>query len=185
IVVFIVLYTVVNIYYRKPAPPHRPYEEMVNRTTTARLLAGGWRRLPVDLRRPAEKPAAGEAAITRGAAGIGPGLGDCFVEKPPLLASIDRVAAPREVAGGEACTVYFTASVPDQQLQLGDVVLYQHGNEIVLIPTSEHLPGTRLLSRWADANYGVSFPTSALPPGRYQVRLIARGAAAQWTLTVR
>ena len=47
------------------------------------------------------------------------------------------------------------------------------------------LPGQRLLSRWADANYDVTFPTSALAPGRYEVRLVARGAAAQWTLVVK
>jgi hypothetical protein len=185
IVVFIVLYTAVNILYRKPAPPHRPYEEMVNRTITARLQAAGWQRLPVTLRRPADKPPAGEARITRGARGLGTTLDACFVETPHLLASIDQVSAPATVAHGADYTAYFTGSVPDQQLQLGEVVVYRHGSEIVFLPTTEHLPGSRLLSRWADAGYGADIPTGALPPGRYQVRIVARGAAAEWTLEVR
>ena len=185
IVVFIVLYTVVNIYYRKPAPPHRPYEEMVNRTITARLQASGWHRLPVETRRPAEKPTTGGASINRGGKGLGPGLADCYVEPPAMLATIDHVNAPAEVTRGETCTVFFTGSVPNQQLQLGDVILYQHDKEIVLLPVTEHLPGQRLLSRWADANYYLSFPTSALPPGRYQVRVVSTGPALQWSLEVK
>ncbi len=185
IVVFIVLYTAVNILYRKPTPPHRPYEEMVNRTITARLQAAGWQRLPVSLRRPADKPPAGEATVVRGAHGLGTTLEACFVEPPHLLASIDHVSAPATVAHGADYTAYFTGSVPDQQLQLGEVYVYRHDREIVLLPTTEHLPGNRLLSRWADAGYGFTVPTGALAPGRYEMRVVAHGAALQWTLEVR
>ena len=185
IIAFILLYTVVNLRYRKPAPPHQPYQELVKRTTAARLAAGGWRQLPVETQRPVEKPPLSVVAVRRGPAGLGPGLDECFVEKPALLATIDHATAPAEVARGEACRVDFTGSVPDQQLQLGEVQVYQHGSELVLLPLTEHLPGTRLLSRWPDANYRASFATDTLVPGRYQVRVVAHGAALTWTLEVR
>ncbi len=185
IVAFIVLYTVVNVVYRKPAPPHRPYEELVKRTTAARLQAGGWYQLAADTRRPADPPAGGGATLGRGARGLGPGLAECYVEPPALFATIDHATAPAMVARGETYTVRFTGSVPDQQLQLGDVVVHQHGGEIVLLPLTEHLPGHHLLSRWPDAQYALSFPTATLAPGRYQVRLVARGPALTWELEVK
>ncbi|MBI2515366.1 MAG: hypothetical protein HYV95_00465 [Opitutae bacterium] len=183
---FIVGYTVVNLYFRKPGRANRPYEDMANRFTTAKLREAGWQKIPIDSRRPVEKPGPTLAAtIQRGANGLGPDLDACFAEKPALLASIDRVTAPTDVTRGESYTAYFTASVPDLQYQLGNIELYRRGQEIVLVPSSEHLPGKNLLSRWDDANYSVSFSTQALPPGRYTVRLVARGPAAQWTVTVR
>ena len=156
--VFIVLYTVVNIYYRKPAPPHRPYEEMVNRTITARLQASGWHRLPVETRRPAEKPTSGGASVNRGGKGLGPGLADCYVEPPAMLATIDHVSAPAEVARGETCTVFFTGSVPNQQLQLGDVILYQHDKESCCCPS----PSTSLASACSAA--GPTPTTTSVSP---------------------
>lgn len=185
IVVFIVGYTYINLRYRKPGPGFRPYEDMNNRATTVRLLAAGWHRIPVDTRRPADKAPGTEAAIKRGSAGMGTEFAACFAEKPKLLATIDRVSARDDVARGSSYTVYFTGSVPDQELQLGSIDLYFRGQEIILLPQTEDLPGKRLLSRWPDADYCVSFPTQALPPGKYEVRLVARGPAAQWTFTVR
>lgn len=186
IAVFIAGYTLVNLYYRKPGRANRPYEDMANRFTTAKLREAGWQKLPLDSRRPVERPGPTlAAAIQRGPSGLGPGLDACFAEKPALLASIDQVTAPADVDHGASYTAYFTASVPDLQFQLGNIELYHRGHELVLVPSSEHLPGKGLLSRWNDANYSVSFSTQALPPGRYTVRLVARGPAAQWTLTVR
>lgn len=186
VVLFVAGYTVVNLFYRKPGRSHRPYEDMANRFTTAKLLEAGWQKIPLDSRRPVEKPGpALDATIQRGAAGLGADLDACFAEKPSLLASIDRVTAPAEIARGAPYTAYFTASVADLKLQLGSIELYHRGREIVLVPSSERLPGKNLLSRWNDANYSVTFPTQALAPGRYTVRLVARGPAAQWTLDVR
>ena len=56
IAVFIVGYTLVNIYFRKPGRGYRPYQDAQNRATTSRLLAAGWQKMPVDFRRPAEPP---------------------------------------------------------------------------------------------------------------------------------
>ncbi len=187
IAIFVVGYTLVNIYFRKPGRGFRPYEDMNNRATTARLLAAGWQKMPVDTRRPVEKPSAEDtpAAVTRDFPGLGADLESKFAEKPKLLATIDRVVSPASVAHGSDYAAYFIASLPDLKVQFGDLTLYRKGNELVLIPTTEPLPGRELKSRWNDSTYWVSFPTTSLPPGRYQVRIVAKGPAATWSFNVK
>lgn len=186
IVVFIAGYTAVNLWFRKPGQAYRPYQDAQDRATTARLLAAGWHKLPVETRRPVEKPAPDEtpAAITRDWPGLGSDLADKFAEKPRLLATIDRVTAPTHVARGGEYSIYFTASLADLKAQVGELSLYHHGNALVLIPTLEKLPGKQLMSRWNDSTYTVSFSTATLPPGRYSARIVAQGPAAAWSFTV-
>ncbi len=187
IVVFVVGYTVVNLYFRKPGKAYRPYQDANDRATTARLLAAGWHKLPLDTRRPLEKPAleAPAAPISHGAVGLGLDFAPNFAEAPKLLASIDKVTAPAEVARGQDYSLHFTASVTDQHLQLGELTLYQRGNDLVLVPETEKLPGQQLMTRWNDSTYAVTFATTALPPGRYAARIVARGPAATWSFTVK
>ncbi len=187
IVVGLVGYTAVNLYYRKPGGGYRPYQDAQDRATTARLLAAGWHKLPIDERRPAEKPGldATAAAITRAANGLGADFAPNFAEQPSLLASVDRVVAPAVVTRGDIYTAYFTATLPSQKTQLGNVSLYHREHEFVLLPSSEPLPGKGLLSRWEDATYSVSIPTAGLAPGRYLIRIVAKGPAAAWSFTVK
>lgn len=187
IVVFVAGYTAVNFYFRKPNRPYRPYQDAQDRATTARLLAAGWHKLPVDSRRPTEKPDfdGGAASVKRAATGLGPDLAPQFAEPPKLLASIDKVVAPTGVAHGTDYSAYVTASLSNQKAQVGDFTLYQKGNELVLIPTTEALPGKDLMSRWNDSTYCLTFSTANLPPGRYDVRVVAQGPAAAWSFTVR
>jgi hypothetical protein len=187
IVVFVVGYTLVNLYFRKPGRAFRPYEDMNSRATTARLLAAGWQKVPLDARRPVEKPAVDDvpAAVTRAAVGLGADLEDKFAEKPKLLASIDRVVAPAAVDHGGSYNAYFTATLPTQKALVGELTLFRRGNELVLIPTTEPLPGRGLMSRWEDSTYQVSIPTANLPAGRYRMRIVAQGPAVAWSFTVR
>ena len=187
ILVFVVGYTLVNIFFRKPGQPHRPYEDMNNRVTNRRLLDAGWQRLALDTRRPAENPQGigATADVRRGASGLGVEFVQAFAVAPKLPAAIDRVTAPASIAQGVDCTVYFTASLGDQKKQIGDITLYRRRQELVFLAELEALPGTGLLSRWNDANYWLSFPTLDLPPGRYTARLLAQGPAALWEFEVR
>lgn len=186
ILVFVVGYTVVNIYFRKPGQAYRPYQDAQDRATTARLLAAGWQKVALESRRPVEKPATAEplAAITREIAGLGPDLQDKFAEQPRLFDTIDRVTAPAAVARGADYSFFFTASLTDQKLQLGELSLYRRDREFVLVPSEEKLPGQQLMSRWNDSTYAVTFSTAGLAPGRYTVRIVARGPAAAWSFTV-
>jgi len=187
IVVFVAGYTVVNLLFRKPGRAYRPYQDANDRATTARLLAAGWQKMPVDARRPVEKPSADDvpAAVTRAAVGLGPDLTPDFAEQPKLLTTIDSVVAPGNVTHGVDYNAYFTASISSQKAQVGDLALYRKGNELVLIPSTEPLPGKELMSRWSDSTYCVNFSTANLPPGRYQVRIVAQGPALAWSFTVR
>lgn len=186
IVVFVVGYTLVNLYYRKPGRAFRPYEDMNNRATTARLLQAGWQKLPVEVSRPLDKPRVSAlAAFNRGGRGLGADLEAAFAERPTLFTSIDKASAAASVARGENYTVHFSASLTDQHLQLGRVEALRRGNEVVLVPALEKLPGNKLLSRWKDADYCIELPTERLEPGRYTVRLAAVGPALEWTLQVR
>lgn len=186
IVVFAVGYTAVNFYFRKPGKPYRPYQDAQDRATTARLLAAGWHKMPLETRRPIEKPTADDtpAPVRRDWPGLGSDLTDKFAEKPKLLATIDRVTAPATVSHGTDYSLTFTASLSDLKAQVGELSLYRHGNELVLIPTIEKLPGQQLMSRWNDATYTATFPTASLPPGRYSARIVAQGPAAAWSFTV-
>jgi hypothetical protein len=134
-----------------------------------------------------EKPSVDDtpAAITRAAAGLGSDLKPNFAEQPKLVDTIDRVVAPAGVAHGSDYSAYFIVSVPSQKAQLGDLNLFRKGNDLVLIPSTEPLPGKGLMNRWSDSTYCVNFSTAQLPPGRYQIRLVAKGPAAAWSFTVR
>lgn len=187
IAIFIVGYTAVNLFFRKKGPAYRPYQDAQDRATTARLLAAGWHKLPIENRRPMEAPTLdGPAAtITRELAGLGPELESKFAEKPKLIASIDRVTAPAAIAHGQQYVVYFTASISKLTTQVGELALYRRDRELVLVPTIESLPGNGLMSRWNDANYAISFSTETLPPGTYTMRIVAMAPAATWKFEVR
>ena len=187
IVIFVVGYTAVNFWFRKPGKTYRPYQDAQDRATVARLLAAGWQKMPVDTRRPIEKPATDDtpAAVTREFPGLGVDLADKFAEKPRLLATIDKVTAPAGVSHGDDYSLYFTASLSDLKAQVGELTLFRHGSELVLIPTLEGLPGKELMSRWNDSSYSATFSTTSLPTGRYSARIVAQGPAAAWSFTVR
>lgn len=187
IVVSLGLYTFFTLYFRKPGPAYRPYQDAQDRATTARLLTGGWSRLPATVSRPAEpvRPGAAPAAIRRDTPGLGAELDAAFAEKPRLLAAVGGVVAPATVTRGEDYGTYFKGTLADQQTQLGEIAVYRRGQTLVLIPTVERLPDPALLSRWPEAPYQVRIQTQALPPGQYEVRLAAQGAAAVWAFSVR
>jgi len=187
IVIFVIGYTIVNVFFRKAGRAYRPYQDAQDRATTARLVAAGWQKIPVDIRRPAEKASApgAPAAVTRDYIGVGPDLDTKFAERPKLLATIDKVVSPAEIEHGQEYSLYFTGSLSDLKAQVGELTLYRKGNELVLIPSIEPLPGKELMSRWNDSTYWVSFPTANLPPGRYEMRVVANGPAAVWSFTVR
>jgi hypothetical protein len=186
IVVFIAGYTFVELRYRKSVRSHEPYAEARQRAALAHLHEAGWEKMPLAIRRPAEKPPAGpNATVSHGALGLGLDLAGAFTDRPVLLASIDEVAAPATVPHGADYTASFIGSVPDQQLQVGGMQLYRRGQDLVLVPDLEKLPSGGVLSRWRDANYAFTFPTDGLAAGAYQVRVIAGGPAAVWTFVVK
>jgi len=185
IAIFIVAYTFINFRYRKPGKGHEPAAEMRQRVAAARLKEAGWEKLPVSTRRPAERISGDDAPISRGIFGLGLDFNTALVDKPGLLRSIDQVTAPATVEAGADYTACFTGTLTDLRYQLADIELFRRGNELVLLPTIEHLPGKELYSRWNDASYCVSFSTQALRPGAYQISLFAQGPAAKWNFIIK
>ena len=185
IALFVIGYTVVNLLYRKPGPAFRPYEDMNKRATTARLLSAGWQKLPVTFRQPTEKPGFGlNATVTSGAPGLGTELDAAFAQKPTLLSAITRVVASQTVARGATYGIYFNGQIADQRLQISHIEVLLRGQELVLVPVLERLPGNELLTRWNDTPYWAGVDTERLTPGRYQVRFVSQGASAEWTFEV-
>lgn len=187
IVIFMLGYTAVNFYFRKKGPAYRPYQDAQDRATTARLLAAGWHKLPLETRRPMEKPEpdGATATIKREIAGLGPELESKFAEKPKLVATIDRASAPASVAHGSDYIFYFTVGLPNQKAQVGDLTLYQRDKELVLIASLETLPGKQLMTRWNDSNYCATFPTTNLSAGHYTIRVVSQAPAATWSFEVK
>lgn len=185
IAVFVVGYTLVNIFYRKPGKPHEPAADMKQRATAARLKEAGWEKMVVSTRRPVEKITGNDAAISRGALGLSLDFTTALIEKPALLRSIDQVNAPDHVEAGADYTATFTGSISDLKYQLGDIQLFRRGNELVFLPVIEHLPGKELYSRWKEADYSVTFSTRNFPPGLYQASLFAQGPSAKWSFQIR
>ena len=185
IVLFVVGYTLVNIFYRKPGKDHEPAADMKQRATAARLKEAGWEKLTVSTRRPVEKMAGDDAAISRGAFGLSLDFATALIDKPALLRSIDQVNAPDRVEAGADYTAMFTGSISDLKYQLGDIQLYRRGTELVFLPVIEHLPGKELYSRWKEADYSVSFSTRNFPPGTYQASLFAEGPSAKWSFQIK
>lgn len=187
IVISVGLYTFLTLRYRKPGPAHKPYQEAQDRALSARLQEAGWSRVPVTLRRPAESPAGAStpAAVTRDQPGLGPDLAKILPAPAYQLASADRVVAPAEIAHGAEYTATFTGNLVDLHQHVAGMTLYRRGETIVLIPDLERIGEPGLLSRWNDGQYELAFPTHALAPGRYRVRLCVRGAAPTWSFTVR
>lgn len=185
IALFVIGYTLVNVFYRKPGRAFRPYEDMNKRATTARLLSAGWQKLPVQFRQPGEKPAlALTATVARGSPGLGTELEAAFAEKPALLSSVSRVTAPQTVKRGTPCNIYFNGQLQDQHLQIAQVEALLRDKEIVLVPVLERLPGKDLLTRWNDTTYWAGLDTARLAPGHYRVRFVSQGPSAEWTFEV-
>lgn len=185
IALFVIGYTLVNVLYRKPGRAFRPYEDMNKRATTARLLSAGWQKLPVDFRQPTEKPALGlHASVKRGPPGLGPELEAAFAEKPVLLTSVSHLTAPQTITRGASYGIYFNGRLQDQHLQIAHVEALLRGQEIVLVPVLERLPGKDLLTRWNDSEYWAGLDTSRLAAGRYDVRFVSQDAAIEWSVEV-
>lgn len=185
IVLCVVPYTIVTLYFRKPGPAFRPYEDMKNRANVSRLLAAGYRRIPLTAQRPADglRVKAG-AAIASAPGGVPADLRATLVEEPVLPVEITTLAAPAAIAAGEPYAIQFSCQLPDTQHQLGGADLYLRGNELVFTPTFERIPGN-LHARAAQTAVLLTVPGDALKSGRYTVTLLGQRTSRTWPLEVR
>lgn len=184
ILVFIPIYTYLTLHFRRPGPEYEPYEEARDRATVDRLLADGYRRVPLAATRPTEplRPAA-PARIADAPGGLPAPLEKALVAAPLLPTTVSRVEAAGETGAGQPYSVDFTAELPDEKEDLLDAQAYVRKGELVIVPNFEHVAGA-LLVRSPETAVHLTLPAGVLVPGRYRVTLVALREARTWQLAV-
>ncbi len=184
IVVVIVPYTFLTLYYRKPGPAYRPYQDAQERANVVRLLSAGYQRITLAAQRPADpirNPAAAPTTSILG--GLPSELVSTLVQKPLLPADILAVTAAPSVGAQQPYAIQFTCTMPDNKQLLAGAELYVKENDIVITPDFELLTGG-LLSRSRESVILLTVPAGSLKPGTYQVKLAGQRSSRAWTLQV-
>jgi hypothetical protein len=191
IVLMIAIYTFLTLYFRKPGPPHRPYQEAVDRANTTRLLASGYQRIALAVERPAgprrtDVVPAGRAAASAQAAvgGLPPELASALVEPPLLAETIATLEAGAETGANLPYRVQFSATLADRKRVIAEALLFRKGDTLTLVPVFERIAGG-LQARWQETTGLLTVPAGTLPPGRYTATLVGARGSRTWTLTVR
>jgi hypothetical protein len=184
ILLCLVPYTFLTLRYRKPGPAFRPYEDLKNRANVSRLLAAGYRRIPLATERPADpmRPTA-TAPVSIAAGGLPAPLATTLVEPPLLPGTIDRVAAPAAAKASEPYVLRFSCTLPDHHRQPAGADLYVKDDQLVIAPDFEKIPG-ELLARTNDSIIQLTVPAGTLKAGNYRVTLVGQQSSRTWTLQV-
>ena len=184
IIVVLVPYTFLTLYYRKPGPAYRPYQDAQERANVVRLLSAGYQRITVAAQRPADSPRAAAAAPTTAVLGGLPSeLVATRVQKPLLPPEIHAVTAAPSVSALQPYAIQFTCTLPDNKQQLAGAELYVKDAEIVITPDFELLTGG-LLARSRESVILLTVPAGALKPGTYRVTLAGQHSSRAWSVQV-
>ncbi|MFA5263403.1 MAG: hypothetical protein WC378_06220 [Opitutaceae bacterium] len=190
IALFIIGYTVVMVFYRKPGKAYRPYQDSTDRATVARLLSSGYQRASLIVDRPADPSRElaiplGGMARTKSAPGGFPGnLDAAMIEKPLLADSYSNVAAPSSAQGAQPYRILLTANLPDNKRMIAGAVLFRRGKELSVVPVFERISGS-LQARWRETSVLVTVPADTLPAGKYELTLIGGKSSQSWLLDLR
>ena len=184
IIVVLVPYTFLTLYYRKPGPAYRPYQDAQERANVVRLLSAGYQRITVAAQRPADSPRAAAAAPTTAVLGGLPSeLVATLVQKPLLPPEIHAVTAAPSVSALQPYAIQFTCTLPDNKQQLAGAELYVKDAEIVITPDFALLTGG-LLARSRESVILLTVPAGALKPGTYRVTLAGQHSSRAWSVQV-
>ena len=184
IVAVIVPYTFLTLYYRRPGPAFRPYQDMQDRANVMRLLSAGYQRITLTAQRPADPVRlATAAAMSPAPGGVPAALRSTLVEQPLLPAEILSVSAAAATSATAAYPIQFTCTLPDNKEQLAGAELYVKGSEILITPDFERLTGS-LLTRTRENVILLTVPPHALKAGRYQVTIVGHNLSRAWALQV-
>lgn len=184
-------YTFVRLYFNKPTPAYRPYQDSVDHTTVSRLLASGYQRVELGVER-LNEPAKGlvlksgdSAAMALNApGGLPKELDFALVQKPLLADSYGTVTAAASVGAKTDYRILAGANLADTERLLTSVMLFRKEGDVALVPIFEPLKG-KLETRWKECNFVVTIPAGTLPPGSYDAQLLGSKGSRKWTFTVR
>ncbi len=184
IALVIVPYTFLTLYYRKPGPAYRPYQDAQERANVVRLLSAGYQRITLAAQRPADPVRGTTAAPTLAAlGGLPSALVSTLVQKPLLPAEILAVTAAPSVSALQSYAIQFTCTLPDNKQQLAGAALYVKDAEIIITPDFELLTGD-LLARSRESVILLTVPAGALKPGSYRITLAGQRSSRTWALQV-
>ena len=189
IVVFIVGYTFITLYFRKPGAAYQPYKDSRDRATVQRLKEAGYQRVaaivesPADPQRTAASLSTGHTATQPFFGGLPTELNDTLVDKPSLPETISSVIAPGSISSLLPYPFQFTCTLADKKNELADTNVYVKDGAIAIVSNFEAIGG-ELLSRSRESTVHVTLPGGTLQPGDYRVTLIGAKSSRQWTLQV-
>ncbi|MBK9991076.1 MAG: hypothetical protein IPP19_10160 [Verrucomicrobia bacterium] len=190
ILVFIVGYTFITLYFRKPGAGYQPYKDSKDRATVHRLEQAGYQRvtatisLPADPQRSAARLAQTFAPSQNTFGGLPSELSETLIDKPILPEGFASVAAPSSVAALMPYVFQFTCTLPDKKNTLDETYVYVKESEIAIVASFEKISG-ELLARSRECTVLVTIPGGTLKPGEYRVTLIGSRNSRQWTLQVK
>jgi hypothetical protein len=181
ILLFVALYTYLNLHYRKPGPAYEPYQDSRQR---ADLERAGYRRITARIDRPADpKPVSDAASVLSAAGGLPADLLATFPVRPVLPDEIGSVGAAPTVEAMETYRIQFSCTQSDNRRDIVGAHLYLKGGDIIALADSELLPGG-LIARTRATVIRISVPPGMIPAGTYRVTLAGAQAAKTWTLQV-
>lgn len=189
IVLFVISYTFISLYFRKPGPAHRPYQEARDRATVQRLESAGYQRaaaeseVPADGRSSAHAPKPPFAEVKPWFGGLSKELGEVLIDKPQLPLELSHVSAPAALLSNETYVIDFTCLLPDKSTSFAQTFLYVKDQELALVSSFEPI-GSELQSRDRDCTVRVRIPPGTLKAGEYRLTLVGARGSQQWSLQV-
>lgn len=190
IVLFVIGYTLVMIFFRKPGQAHQPYDDAKQRAKTARLVAAGYQQVLLSAERPAD-PAPSKivightkANVTAASGGIDSELAIALAERPLMAESITQVTATADSDAKEPYRVLFSATLRDHKRMISGGVLFRRANQLYLLPIFEPIQG-QLLARTKETTVILTVPAGVIPPGKYQTTLIGENSSRRWDISLK
>jgi hypothetical protein len=181
IALFVVLYSYLNLHFRKPGPEYQPYQDSRQR---AQLEKVGYQRITARVDRPSDpKPIPNTAPVFPAPGGLPADLLGTFSTPPLMPAEIGAVGAAGALDPTETYSIQFSCTESDNLREVVGAHLYFKAGEIIALPDSEPL-AEGLVARTRAAVIRIRVPPGAIPPGTYQVTLVGAEASKSWTLQV-
>jgi hypothetical protein len=181
ILLFIVVYTYLNLHFRKPGPAFQPYQDSRQR---AQLEKVGYQRITARIDRPSDPQAITDSApVFPAPGGLPADLLSTFPAPPLMPAEIDTVGAASSVEAMAPYQIQFSCTQSDNLREVVGAHLYFKDGEIFALPDSETLP-EGLIARTRAAVIRIRVPPGTIPAGTYRVTLVGAESSKSWTLQV-
>ena len=176
---FVVLYTYLNLHFRKPGPAYQPYQDSRQRAALEKV---GYQRVTCRVDRPSDPAAFTDTALPA-PGGLPADLLTTFPTPPLMPAEIGTVGAAPSLEAMATYQIQFSCTQSDNLREVVGAHLFFKGGEMFVLPDSETLPAG-LIARTRAAVIRIRVPPGGIPVGSYHVTLVGEQASKAWTLQV-